>query len=146
MLQLLLPALLPSWRFFDNIGPSPRIEFALLRDPHQIDANWHAFRPRPHSLSMITLLRRLLWNPEWNETLYLTGCAEKIFDDEDSLHAQAVIQQRIVKQLTPAQRRGARWLVFRLRVILRVGEELIDELAFVSEPYPLTPDDQGDPA
>ncbi len=30
MLQLLLPALIPSWRFFDRIGPAPRVEYALL--------------------------------------------------------------------------------------------------------------------
>ena len=28
--KLLLPALIPSWRFFSTIAPSPRIEFALL--------------------------------------------------------------------------------------------------------------------
>ena len=28
-LRLLLPALIPSWRFFDVIAPSPRIEYAL---------------------------------------------------------------------------------------------------------------------
>ena len=29
--KLLLPALIPSWSFFDVIAPSPRIEYALLR-------------------------------------------------------------------------------------------------------------------
>ena len=45
-LKLLLPALIPSWRFFDTIAPSPRIEYALLHDPHAAAA-WREFRPRP---------------------------------------------------------------------------------------------------
>ena len=30
IIRLLLPALIPSWRFFDVVAPSPRIEFVLL--------------------------------------------------------------------------------------------------------------------
>ena len=30
-LKLLLPVLIPSWRFFDFIAPSPRIQFSLLK-------------------------------------------------------------------------------------------------------------------
>lgn len=26
--RLLLPAIVPSWRFFDEIAPSPRVEYA----------------------------------------------------------------------------------------------------------------------
>ena len=31
VLKLLIPALLPSWNFFDYITPSPRIQFTLLK-------------------------------------------------------------------------------------------------------------------
>ena len=30
MFRYVLPALIPSWRFFDYIAPSPRIEFAVV--------------------------------------------------------------------------------------------------------------------
>ncbi len=43
---LLLPALIPSWNFFDVIAPSPRIEAARLAST---DAQpvWREFRSRP---------------------------------------------------------------------------------------------------
>ena len=66
-LKLLLPALVPSWRFFDTIAPSPRIEYALLRNAEEPPSSddWREFRPRPARQSAIRMLGRLLWNPVW---------------------------------------------------------------------------------
>jgi hypothetical protein len=44
-LKLLLPALIPSWRFFDTIAPSPRIEFTLLKTAQDASGAWREFRP-----------------------------------------------------------------------------------------------------
>ena len=68
--QLLLPALIPSWNFFEAVEASPRIEYALLRKP-QGDADWREFRPRPDRLSAAAMLGRLFWNARWNESLFL---------------------------------------------------------------------------
>ena len=32
-LRLLLPAVMPSWRFFDVVTASPRLDYALRADP-----------------------------------------------------------------------------------------------------------------
>ncbi len=75
---LLLPALIPSWNFFDVIGPSPRIEYALLAAPDDGAGDWREFRPRPERLSIPAMLGRLFWNPRWNESLFLVACAERL--------------------------------------------------------------------
>ncbi len=47
MLRLLLPALVPSWNFFDVIVASPRVEYAMTDAPDGAIDAWIAFRPRP---------------------------------------------------------------------------------------------------
>jgi len=74
-LQLLLPALLPSWRFFDWIAPSPRIEFSVGDDV------WVEFQPRPQSLSLSQSITRLFWNPQWNDFLFTSSCAERLMQN-----------------------------------------------------------------
>jgi hypothetical protein len=66
-----LPVVLPSWRFFDEIAPSPRIEYALLSSRHAQSPSWHPLTSPSLPLSPVRLLLRLLWNPHWNEYLYL---------------------------------------------------------------------------
>ena len=80
-LKLLLPALIPSWNFFDVIAPSPRIEYTLLNSQNESVTDWQEFRPRPEQLSFIQLLFRLLLNPRWNETLFMVSCAERILQN-----------------------------------------------------------------
>ncbi|MET0545976.1 MAG: hypothetical protein ABWZ40_06670, partial [Caulobacterales bacterium] len=92
-LKLLLPALLPSWNFFDSIGPSPRIEYALLLTPEDQSPNWREFRPRPANLSFAAMLGRVFWNPRWNENLFLVSCAEKIVDAPTEHSIQEVFQR-----------------------------------------------------
>src|SRR6187402_3359239 len=77
-IKLLLPALIPSWRFFDTIAPSPRIEFTLLQSVQGVAGDWQEFRPRPSSLAVHEMLVRMFWNPRWNETLFLVSCAERL--------------------------------------------------------------------
>ena len=87
----------PSWQFFKEIAPSPRIEFRLLE---YIDENppWIAFRPRPEKLSILSHLYRFFYNPEWNETLYMTNCAESLIV-EATEHAGTEIKNRIKRYL-----------------------------------------------
>jgi hypothetical protein len=133
-LKLLLPALFPSWRFFDEIGPSPRIEFALLKAAHDAARNWHAFRPRPRQLSVTTLLRRLFWNPHWNETLFVGTCAERLMQ-EPSEHRIREIVDRIAADLADqmSDLSATPFLQFRLVFITREGTELREDVTFVSE-------------
>ncbi len=85
---LVLPALFPSWRFFDEITASPRIEIKPPGGP------WHRFRPRPKGFSFRSLFLNIFFNHEWNEKLLLTSCAERLLDTENP-HFQQEILNRV---------------------------------------------------
>lgn len=71
LLRLYLPVLFPSWRFFGEIGASPRVEY-LDR------GRWRDAMQRPERLSGWQMLVRLVWSPDWNEALYLAALAERL--------------------------------------------------------------------
>jgi len=126
---LLAPALIPSWRFFDTIAASPRIEFARLPSADAPVAMWQEFRPRPRRLTLGTLLGRLFWNPVWNETLFMTSCAERLLDTPTP-HSVEEIATRIAATLDPAL--PGPFFRFRLILVSRDGEALRREVAYVS--------------
>jgi hypothetical protein len=133
-LKLLLPALIPSWNFFDVIAPSPRVEYALLRSIGDTSGDWKAFRPRPQRLSLLEMLARLVWNPRWNESLFLVSCAERLGDDE-SARSEAEIFKRIAADVTrEPQVAEPPWLCFRVIFVSRVGEALVDEVQYQPAP------------
>lgn len=121
-LSLLLPALLPSWRFFDSITASPRIECRTTAEP-----NWQEYRPRPSHLSTTQTLFRLLHNPDWNETLYLVSCCERILDT-GCPHAITQIQASLARDT-----QNASGLTFRITLIQRHGETLTTNVAFTAQ-------------
>lgn len=128
-LALLLPALIPSWNFFDVIAPSPRIEYALLAAPDAAP-DWREFRPRPQRVSVPAMLGRLVWNPRWNETLFLVSCAERLID-EPTAHSEDEIFRRIAAELAAGP---GDWLAFRLVLVHREGDEIVREVAYFAEP------------
>lgn len=133
-LALIAPALIPSWRFFDRITASPRIEFARMAEEDGLASDWREFRPRPQNLSLATLLRRLFWNPRWNETLFLVSCAERLLE-KPTAHSVAEISARIAGGLDPSA--GGSFFRFRLVLVSREGEALQKKVAYVSSPYRL---------
>lgn len=134
MLHYLFPALLPSWRFFDYIGASPRLEFCLLQHAGDTPSQWLEFRPRPRQLTLMTQLRSLLWNPRGNEALYLLSSSEKLLQRQ-SIAAQMEIAQRMTVAFasgeiaTTAQHR---FFVFRLLEVERDGDGLHTQVSFES--------------
>lgn len=137
MLQYLLPALIPSWRFFDYIAPSPRIEYAIVANADDPPIQWREFRSRPAHLSVASMLCRLLWNPIGNESLYMSSCAEKLMAGPSSLHEDEVLT-RIAHALavdeTGKKSAGSAYLLFRVVVIEREGAALRRRIGFVSAP------------
>ncbi len=136
MLKLLLPVIFPSWRFFSSIGPSPRIQFAFLQNEGDEPAHWQAFRPLPARVSLKQGLRRLLWNPVWNETLYMHSCAERLFDTYTEMR-----EQEIMRRLLAAVRTGeitlppdAKYLVYRICAVIREVQELTEPVMFMAKP------------
>jgi len=137
MFRYLLPALIPSWRFFDYIRPAPRIEFAIVANADEPAPRWQEFRPRPDRLSVTTMLRRLLWNPRWNETLFMVTCAEKVLDEPSAWQVDELLT-RIAAEVPHDQFTGPSYLRFRIVVVAREGERITEHVRFVSAPRQLT--------
>lgn len=112
-LRLLLPALIPSWNFFDVIARSPRVEYALD------GGAWREFRPRPQRVSAAQMAMRLVWNARWNEALFVTACAERLLQHTNP-HAETEIFRRIAADLDAPP---AAILAFRIQLIDAEGRE-----------------------
>lgn len=139
LLKLLLPALMPSWRFFKSVDPSPRVEWALLKDVEDTPAHWQEFRPRPQHLTLRAMAQRMLWNPRWNESLFLVSCAERL-TLAPTPHSEKEILRRIsaeiARSLPPAEQLS--FVLFRL-VFLDRSEDggIVKAVTYQSEPQPL---------
>jgi hypothetical protein len=138
-LKLLLPALIPSWNFFDVIAPSPRIEYALLAAP-AAPGDWREFRPRPERLSPLAMACRMFWNPVWNESLFLVSCAERLTSAGSSSndHSEDEIFKRIAADLRPEETADAPWLNFQLVFLSRQGEAIEREVLYRPAPRQLS--------
>jgi hypothetical protein len=142
-LRLLLPALVPSWRFFDAVSASPRVEYALLADPDDQADGWQEFRPRPAVLTLGTMLRRLFWNPEWNESLFLVSCAERLTSATSAHtenHSERELMLRVARDLhCHALADPSGWLQIRLRFVSRDGpmDEVGSRIVYLSTPRAL---------
>lgn len=140
-LRLLLPAIMPSWRFFDAVTASPRVDFAFLSRADEPAEQWREFRPRPATLTFATMLRRLFWNAQWNENLYLVSLAERLMSaatSETERHSERELLLRVARHL---DRHGcsdrAAWLQIRLRFVSRAGsaDAVESEVVYLSSPY-----------
>lgn len=135
-IKLLLPALMPSWRFFAVIAPSPRIEITLLKSVQDAPDDWQEFRPRPAHLSIGSMIKRMFFNARRNEALFLTSLAERL-SSTPTEHSSQEILKRIRVELVrhsfdsfdPA---ATPYLQFRLAFVHREGEQLQKHVTFVS--------------
>lgn len=128
-----MPVFIPSWRFFNEIAPSPRVEFSLLKTQNQEPHNWQEFRPRPNKVSFLENIRRLFFNPEWNETMFVTACAEQqIINPEKSREEE--IMWRIKNELKQSSENfdQSHYLQFRLVFVSRQDGELRKDILFKS--------------
>ena len=132
-LKLLLPALIPSWRFFDVIAASPRVEYALLGSSGDVARDWLEFRPRPDRIPFPVMLGRLFWNARWNESLFVISCAERLLA-EPTAHSQDEIFRRIAADLAERLERGGDWLSFRIVLVDADEGAIRREAAFVADP------------
>lgn len=81
------------------------------------------------------MLRRMVWNPRWNETLFMVSCAERLMD-KPTQHSDSEIFDRICAELSRAGEGAAAFLVFRLVYISRNGTVLEKEITYISRPRP----------
>ncbi len=100
--RLVLPVLVPSWRFFDSIGPSPRIEYRVWTPgsldvpgaPDDDGTPWTPWALTPETVGVGPMFGRLLFNAARNEALYLLACCERVVD-EGSTHAEQQVASRL---------------------------------------------------
>lgn len=123
-LKLLLPALIPSWRFFDVIAPSPRIQFTLLDSEKNTLVDWQEFRPKAEHITILQTLKRMICNAKWNESLFLASCAERIMENYTP-HSENEILNRIERDFH--KKTKANYLQFRLVFIQRKGAASLEE-------------------
>ena len=109
LLKLFLPTLIPSWRFFEDIGPSARIEYRIWHSG--VPTEWHAGFGRPVSLTFAEVVRRLFWNADWNDYLFITTCAERLILDPTQ-HATDQINAWLIHRFGLAKTRLQFRLVF----------------------------------
>lgn len=132
---LVLPVLVPSWRFFQSIQPSPRVQWALISNGEAEVADWREFRPRPVDVSASEMLMRLFWNPRWNEALFLASCAERL-QTSPTAHSIDEIQQRVrhgigQMHIDVMGKRGQ----FRLVFVQRAGAGLSEDVVYLSDTF-----------
>ena len=135
ILKLIVPALVPSWNFFDVITPSPRIQFTLFGPDDESQIQWQEYRPRPAHLTLLQMLGRLLWNSKWNETMFIVGCAERLMVNPTQ-HSEDEILNRMINDFTNNSSgidlTNATHLQFRLLVVQRHGTELQQNITYYS--------------
>ena len=131
-IQLILPALIPSWHFFKAVEASPRIEYWIEEDgPY-----WREFGPRPAQVSMLETLKRLFWNPAWNDQLFLVSCSERLVTTPTE-HSAQMIRQRLQKALCPKSKPLT--VQFRLVFVSDAGGRQVREVEYVSDPFKVSP-------
>jgi len=74
------------------------------------------------------MVKRLFWNPDWNESLFLVSCAERLME-APTAHSTREILMRI---LSDGPGEAATHVQFRLVFVRREGAELIREVTYIS--------------
>ena len=136
-ISLVLPILVPSWRFFKTVEPSPRIQWGQLTKRDGVVAHWQEFQPRPQTVTPIQMISRLFWNAARNDALFMVSCAERLHlnPTDHSLHE---IKRRLFKDIHKATKdTGQAWFQFRLIFVQRADTGLTEDVVFLSETFRL---------
>ncbi len=129
-IELLLPALFPSWRFFKQVGPSPRVQYRVLVAGHV--GEWQESHPIPESVSLGRMARRMLWNPQRNTQLYMVSLSERLVSGLVT-HSEAELNRLIAQQLDGQ----AGDLQFRLMFLTPEGDKITGTVIYESTPVSL---------
>jgi hypothetical protein len=129
--RLLLPVLFPSWRFFETVEASPRVEWILLDINTKPLQDWQAFGPPPQRLSAAQMLGSLFWNARRNANLFMVSCAERMIS-EPNLHLHNEMLTRVWQDAKAhAPQNG--FLQFRIRFVDWGAGQLLSDTRFLSE-------------
>ncbi len=128
----LLRVFIPSWRFFDEVGPAPRLYFRVATDPGDLGA-WLPIEAHRGSLGRRSLYSLFL-NPD--ENLFLAGnslVAQLLSDIEDrgegdSDRVQDSVSYRLVERWVRWQFRGQGVQRYQFKISLEEDLLLSPEL------------------
>ena len=114
--------------------------------PNENDADddWVEFRPRPAKLSIWDMARRMVYNPDRNEALFIASCAERMIKDgqEYKAHSNNEIFARIESDIANGRtKQEGQYIQFRLAFIARQGDALEKHILFLSQIKKLTLED-----
>lgn len=139
MLQWLLPALLPSWRFFDRIGAAPRLEWA--RTTEDAAPHWQVFRPQPARRPFAEVALSLVWAPRRNETLFLLSCAERLLESPEPARERVLLSMMLDLAQAGELAGSAHESRLHLRIMVteRDGDAITEREAWRAAPQPLEP-------
>ena len=87
LILLILPVLLPSWRFFQDVGAGLRVE---MRVAH---GEWREVFPRAKRITPVQGLGKLVWNPSRNEALFLATCAERYLVERQEATRRPLVER-----------------------------------------------------
>jgi len=138
VLQLLLPALVPSWKFFKSIQPSPRVQWRLIANAEDTDSQWNEFYLRPDKVSWSETVLRVFWNGQWNEKLFMVSLAERLTAYPNNAGVDEIFRRIKAEIKSRALVDDASNLQFRLLHVFRAGDEIVSEVTFLSAPRLLT--------
>lgn len=138
-ISLILPVLIPSWRFFKAVEPSPRVQWTMFDPEETSEPAWQEYQPRPKSVSVLQMIRRLFWNPAWNDALFVVSCAERIALGEMA-HSITEIQRRIIRDISRLQPDlYGEMLQFRLVFVHHDNTGFVQDVVFLSDPFAVGP-------
>mgnify|MGYP000332850610 CR=1 FL=1 len=129
-IDLLLPALFPSWRFFKQVGPSPRVEYRVHLDGQ--GSEWRESHPIPEHVGLGRMARRMLWNPARNTQLYMVSLSERLVSGLVE-HSAAELNRLIAEKI--GEQEGE--LQFRLMFMAPEGDQIVGTVVYESEPVAL---------
>lgn len=130
-LSLVLPVLIPSWRFFKSVEPSPRVEYRLWLGG--VAGDWHPFGDVPERVSPLQMLGRMFWNVQRNRQLYVVSLCERLAENRSD-HALWELLRRIAQSLDGQS--GD--LQFRLIFVDRQDGQLCRVVDYECVPVPLS--------
>ncbi len=130
-IDLLLPALFPSWRFFKEVGPSPRVEYRVVLKGQR--TAWRESHPVPERVGLGSVIARMVWNPARNTQLYMVSLSERLVSGRVE-HSASELNHLIAAKIEESQ--GD--LQFRLMFMDDEGGAITGTVVYESEPVPLS--------
>jgi hypothetical protein len=127
---------MPSWRFFDAVTASPRIEYALLSGESEGEGDWQEFRPCPAQLRWPAMHARLFWNPQATEKLYLVSLAERLAQGENS-QTIAHSQRQLLSRITRGLRLSGQGGMAQVRIRFIDSADPLGQITYQSAPFAL---------